>query len=540
MTSKANNSYLTIRKGVMLAALFTVQFSLLVCPAGAQAWHEYYHNRPYNLHYNSLSPTRLSYNNTRDYGVAEVGYNLQKGDFHNIDKSGDTYAIDATIGGLRQIDAFSLFGHIHYKNEQANHQSWNSTLWLLNDNPFVLCDSVPGDATTESFDMQAAASYAFNNRLKAGILVGLSTGNHTDQNNPRPRTTNSIVPITTGVDYQINSVWNIGLAGGISMSNMIVEYTMVQPFLDTRYFLMKGMGNYIGRSAANEVSYQRNYNSTILQTALNAEWRPAKGCVGNFLEIRYSTASQDATDGGSSYSFIGGEYSENGLSIHNRLQLKPHNRVLHNVFINATQKNGKGIWYDQKRTLDQEHGGVIIYEVLSKNTNYKSKRLTASLGYQLDVLRNDGRRDITVNAQVGMSSLERKQLLGDTTPKQEIQMLNLSLQAGKTLYINKVTLLAQVSGGYQSPQKQTYASGSPYTDSDNIDAVYTRRVFEFESAQSWNIGAYADASLPVGEKLTAGIYAGVRHHAYNGKSEYWQGYDGTHLTTIDAGAYIKF
>jgi len=108
------------------------------------------------------------------------------------------------------------------------------------------------------------------------------------------------------------------------------------------------------------------------------------------------------------------------------------------------------------------------------------------------------------------------------------------------LYINKVTLLAQLSGGYRTPQKQTYASGSVYSGEDNIDGDFTRRIFEYESAQSWHVGALADASMPVGASISAGLYAKCRYQRYTGKNEYWQGYDGTGLTTADFGIYIKF
>ena len=508
----------------------------------AQTWNEEFLNLPANIRYGSNSPTRIAYNAIHDFAVANVEYSSTRGDFHAIDASGRAHSLGAYIGGIRHIGCFDVQGHLSYQNRQDNEQHWNSTLWLMTDNPFILCDSIVGDATSEVFDLRATAAYTFSERLKAGLEIGLRTGNRADQTDPRPRAVTSILPITAGIDYRLTNSWSMAVSGGLRFYSQVVEQTNGSSLYGNshRIFLMKGMGDYGKRSTGDEPGYKRDYTGSGYQASVSAAWQPGSGTMSDFIEATLTSNHQDANDGGISYSFHGGDYSETISTIHNRLLLKANKSIHHNITIDASLQNGKGAWYDQKRQTDLEHGGLAYYEVLNKSTIHKSKRLTASLGYQLDVLRNDGRRDITVNAQVGMSSLERKQLLGDTTPKQEIQMLNLSLQAGKTLYINKVTLLAQVSGGYQSPQKQTYASGSPYTDSDNIDAVYTCRVFEFESAQSWNIGAYADASLPVGEKLTAGIYAGVRHHAYNGKSEYRHGYDGTHLTTIDAGAYIKF
>ncbi|MBQ8711643.1 MAG: hypothetical protein IJ551_02285 [Prevotella sp.] len=523
----------------ILLTFIDISFCMAVA---AQVWNEDFANRQANLSYESENPTRLSYNQQQDFAVTKAGYFVQNGDFRAIDQSSNAHGFDVYIGGLRKVQNFSLSGHIRYLNEKDKEQSWNSTLWNLADNPFTLCDSVPGDATTESFDMQAAAAYDFGNRLKAGLSVGLRSGSRADQTDPRPRTTASHLPITAGVDYQVNRAWNVGLSAGVKFSSSIIEYTLTQNNF-YRYFLMKGMGDYAKRSTSDESGYKRDYQGTHYQAALNAVWQSADGRMGNFIEIGYQKANEDATDGGLSYSFHGGDYAAGTFSLQNRFRLQPSENMIHNLTIRASYSNGKGTWYDQKRRTDIEHGSIIYYEVLSKNTIHKSQRLDARLQYQIDLLRN-GQRDLFVRADAQLNGITRKQLLGNRTPKQEIQNLSLQLQAGKVLYINKVALLAQVGGGYLTPQKQTYASGSLYTgvdnQADNIDAVYTRRVFEYESAQRWNIGALIDASLPLSNRLKAGLYAQCQYNTYNGKSEYWNGYDGTHQTAVDLGLYLQF
>lgn len=507
--------------------------------AVAQTWNEAFVNQPQNVRYESRNPTRLAYNQQQDFAVAEAGYSMEKGDLHAIDRSGNASRFGGYIGGLRKIGGFNLAGHIRYVNEKDREQSWNSTLWNLADNPFVLCDSVPGDATTESFDMLATAAYSFSPRLKAGLELGLRTGHRADQNDPRPRTTNAIIPITAGIDYQLGQQWTLGLSAGVRLQSSVIEYTTTISNVYYRFFLMKGMGDYAKRTTSDSPGYYRDYKGNSYNGAVNVVWQSVSGNMSDMLELSFDNNNQDATDGATSYTFHGGDYTENIFKLHNRFWWRQSERMLHNITIDAALQNGKGTWYDQKRQTDLEHGNLVYYEILNKSVNHKNQRLKASLAYQLDML-NEGRRDLFIRAEAGMSSLVRKQLLGDATPKQEIQSLSLQLQAGKTIYINKVSLLAQIGGGYLTPQKQTYASGSVYTDEDNIDAVYTRRIFEYESAQCWNAEALVDASLPVGPKLTVGAYAGLRYRAYSGKNEYWQGYDGTRLTTLNAGLYIKF
>ncbi len=527
----------------MLLALFTVHFSLSVNHAAAQAtWNEGFTNSPQNLRYGSKNPTRLAYNHVRDFAVADINYSLTRGDFHAIDASGDAHDISAYIGGLRHIGQFDVQGHLSYKNQKDNNQSWNSTLWNNNNNPFLLCDSIAGDATTESYDMGAAAAYTFNDRLKAGLQIGLRTGSRSDQSDPRPRTVTTVLPITIGADYQLSGSWNIGAAVGYRLFSSYIEYTYAASTnaVPTRYFLMKGMSDYAKRSSSDERSYKRDYQGNDYSATLSATWQPADGPWANMLETTYTTGSEDATDGGDSYNFLGGDYDETVLTVSDRLQWRPSRNMLHNLTLTATMTDGKGTWYDQKRELDHELSGSVIYRMLGKSINHKTQRTAATLQYRFDLFDAEGRQDLFAALSGTMESITRKQLLGDATPKQEIQTVDLALEVGKAFYMNKVTLLAQLNGGLRTPQKQTYASGCIYTDDENIDAVYTRHVFEYETAQSWRIGATVDVSMPVSDKLTAGIYAKGRYQAYNGKNDYWQGYDGTHLTTADFGAYIKF
>lgn len=528
------------RKRIMPTALFIIHSSLFVSPVRAQTWNEGYINQPQNLRYESMSPTRLSYNTTKDFAVASVGYGMAKGDFHAIDASGDAHALNAYIGGLRSIGGFSLGGHLSYKNSKDNQQAWNSTQWNLRDNPFVLCDSIPGDATTEVFDLGADGVYTFSEKLKAGLAIGLRTSSRSDQTDPRPHTTSAIIPITIGADYQLSDHWIVGMVGGVTMGSSVIEYSNVETNISRRYFLMKGMGDYAKRSSSDESGYQRDYKTTTWRGALNAQWTDGSKW-SDFVEACASITSQDATDG-SSYTFKGGDYKQMTFTLHNRLLWQQTARLVHNFIIDAAYQDGKASWYEQKRQTDLEHGNIQYYRVLSKNTNHKNQRLTASLNYQLDMRRADGRRDITAKAGVGYESTTRKQLLGYATPKQEIQMLNLEAGVGKTIYIDKVVLLCQLNGGYRTPQTQKYASGCTYATAEdgNIDADYVRPVFEWESAQSWHIGALADVCLPMSQQLVAGLCAKVNYRAYNGKNEYWTGYDGTHYTAADFTAYLKF
>ncbi len=541
--SMKDNTCKTTCKGVMLMALFAVHCLSLIRPQilMAQTWDEGYENQPLNLRYESQSPTRIAYNSVGDYAVANISYSMTKGDFHTIDASGKAHTIGAYVGGLRRMGQFDVQGFLSYQNIKENEQSWNSTLWNLPLNPFVLCDSVPGDATTDAYHMGVAAAYTFSDRLKAGLKINLSAGSRADQADPRPRTVTSLLPITAGIDYRLSPAWTVGVAGGVTLFSSVIEYTKASPLngLTTRYFLMKGMGDYAKRSSGDEPGYKRDYKGTSYHAALNACWQPGDSQWADFAEVAFHSNREDATDGGTSYSFHGGDYSETLVKVSDRLQWKPNANTLHNLTLTATMANGKATWYDQKRELDLELSSAVFYRVLSQSTIQKNQRLTATIAYQLDLMSN-GRRNLTVGGGATVNNLSRKQFMGTATPKQKIQTVDLHAQAAKTIYINKVTLLAQFGGAYRISGNKDFAHGSAYTGEDDIERVYTRRIFEYESAASLTLHAMADASMVVSDNLKAGLYARCRYQRYTGNEEYWQGYDGTSLSTVDFGVYLKF
>ena len=514
---------------------------LLIAPVAAQAqtWNEDFQNHPFNLRYASISPTRIADNKVHNFAVGHVGYTWGRGDYHAIEQSAKAGDLAAYIGGLRRIGRVDLQGHLRYRNIQERDQAWSTALWNLADNPFALCDSIPGDASTESFDMRATAAYAFNDRLRGAIELGINTGSRADQNDPRPKTVTSLIPITIGLDYSVSAAWKIGLAAGFQHFSSGVDYTNTQQSASTFYFIMKGMGDYQKRSTADYTSYHCDYTGQTYRGALSAEWAPKEGRVANFVEVAYAAAKENARDGGTSYEYKGGDYSQTTLSLQDRLQIRANARFMHNLTLRATMLDGKAIWYDQKRETDLEHGNLQYYRVLGSATAQKTQRINATLGYQFDILR-DGQRDFYCGLQAGMSNITRKHFVGSAVPKQSISLLGFDLLAGKTFGIRKASLLAQVRGGYVMPITNDYANGSIATGADDISGAYTRRVFEYETASHARVGILADASMPVSSKLIVGLHASADMRFYTGSEEYWSGFKGHSYTRAEVGAYLKF
>ena len=141
------------------------------------------------------------------------------------------------------------------------------------DNPFVLGDSVGSKPSSEVFRMNAELVWQCSKRWLLGAGVGLMMGSSSDQDDPRPKTLSSSFPVLLGAECQLNAVWHLGVSVGMETARTNINYTVVNPLNNHRFFLMKGLGEYFRRSTAGNPCYQRKYDG---QTARP---RPLNGAV---------------------------------------------------------------------------------------------------------------------------------------------------------------------------------------------------------------------------------------------------------------------
>lgn len=508
----------------------------LFSAAHAQQWDARYENQPSNIRYESSNPTRLSHNAVGNHAAAVVSYGTEGGRFHAASEAGAMHGLGVSIEGLRRIDKLDLAGHIRYDNRKENRRSWQSTLWLDSQNPFVLCDSVQSNFTTEAFSLGATASYRFTDRIRGGLDLGLQLGTMSNQTDPRPKMHTSVIPITAGAEYELSSRWAIGLSAGVELYHSDVNYTLVNPLNNHAFFLMKGMGDYYMLSSGNTSGYSRRYRGTTWNGALQAVW--TRNAWSNFAQLQFVTGNQNATDGGSAYTFRGGDYSQSGILLTDRVQLKKDD-TRHNLVLNAGYRSGKGTWYDQKRVVDTEHANRVYYIILNKDKVDHYTLLSLSALYGLDFLKN-GRRDLFFEAGAAWNHSSRKHYLSDGTPKQDIGTLDLSISGAKVFSIRKASLLAQLGAGYTLPTANTYANGSNYGDDDGITLAYTRRQFEHATASSARVSLLVDARMPVNPSLSAGAYVKGNARFYTGSEEHWEGFASTSRSSLEAGLYLNF
>ncbi|MCD8317720.1 MAG: hypothetical protein LUC45_02165, partial [Paraprevotella sp.] len=392
-------------------------------------WNESSANVSDNIRYTSLNPSRISFNSQKNKGVAKLDYTIGRGSYRQVDEAQKENNLRFYMGGIKNVGKVDVSGFISYHNIHENDKIWNSTLYLNKDNPFILCDSVASDVTTEAFKMGVTASCAWNEAWKGGISIGLTLGSLSDQTDPRPKTNTTVLPIYIGAEHRLTSSLSVGATAGISFYNSDITYTLVNTLNSYRYFLMKGMGDYY-RISSNDVSgYQRAYKGMNYTGALQFVWEPEQGRCKNFTEVRYTHVSENAIDGGSLYKFYGGYYTSNEWMLQNRFLFSPHRGIRHHIVLTAAYHSGEGTWRDQKMMTATEHGNLIYYETLSKYKIQDDQRMSAQLDYRFEQQKGDN-PNFFVDAVAGFTSSVYRHQLSTEKAKQEANLLTAKLAVG--------------------------------------------------------------------------------------------------------------
>ena len=503
--------------------------------SGQESWNERTGNESYNVGYHSQNPVWLTDNPISNYGVARVGYELNRGDFHAPDASGHTDNIDAYVGGLRHIGNFYLSGHIGYNNSSRQDAKWNSTLGVNPYNPFTLGDSISSDQTVEQFRMHAAGAYRLNDRWTLGLSLGLTTGKLSDQTDPRPETSSSTIPLTLGAAWQANPRMSIGLNAGVRFYRSDISHAIIDPLTNNVYFLMKGNGDYYRRSTADVGGYEREYKGNYFQMAAQLKYDLGHGKT-DFFELSYESGKEKATDEGST-PFHGGDFKPTTWAFYNRLQIATPKGDLHHIILSGQYLKGNATWYDQKKVVDTDHGNRYYYQILSSYDIQETDEWTGQAEYRYEHRKGE-QRSFFADATLGATCFNRKHFGTQNTTHQKANILTADLAAGKAFCLHKVNLETIVRAGYTWTLNDDFADASSYAN-DNIARAYSLPLFLYQTAKQSRIGCTVQASLPIQTSLTAGAYAKVdaRFYADDQEPKY---FDSTSLTTAEVGLFLHF
>lgn len=256
----------------------------------------------------------------------------------------------------------------------------------------------------------------------------------------------------------------------------------------------------------------------------------------DFLEIGYETGNENATDQGS-MPFKGGDYDFGRITLSNRFCLK-RNRDVHNVILSMLYANGTGKWYDQKRMVDQEHGNLQYYKILSKYKVYSNSNMCASIAYDYTHLNAQRQQDYYLSLTVKINNAEYKHFDVNTQVQKGL-LSHLRLKAGKVFQWNKVGLDAQVSAGYRLPLSTSYADAATLINAD-IASSYTAPMFQYNFAQAFDIEGHVDVHMPVVKSVTCGITCTVGYMRCMDACDIASSLKSSDRNWLDTSIYMKF
>lgn len=533
---------------VLTTVLFSAQATFAEEPVdSAIRYHRFFaHDINYysNLLDGSDNPTRLTLNPVNSLIEANISGLFKRGDFHAIDHSSKSNNLRVNISGLQQIGKVSLDAGFSYQYTRDDNRYWNNTLYVSRYNPFFVADSIPSDVTKEEFNMYATASVPFSDKFTGGLQLKYLTGSFADQSDPRPKVNAMRFDIIPGVTYRLNERLTLGANAKVELFHSKLTHLIIDGLTPYTYFIMKGMGDHQIFTNADNSSYPRDYKGLNLGGAVQMVF--SGNAIANLLQLGYQNTSEKATDGGSSYEYKGGDYAAHEFSLLDRLSFGNSRLTRQNLTLKGSVLMDKGLWYDQKKYTDTEHGNIHYYETLNKSKVHKNRVMDASIEYRFDRLRNNpNEKNIDKNlltdwqllGQVGFSSVEYTHYESDTY-QQSYNLLH-TLAEGKRFWTaGKGLLETSLTGFYTASLSNKYNNVR-----GKLANVFVAPAFEYEAASSAGFQARVAYHLPVrinGIYTWMGIHAQTHTTFYLGNNKYSPRYDGTSHTLMDFGLDFVF
>jgi len=508
---------------------------MLLASAGeafAQVWHQERENGIQNTRSGSFSPVSLSYNPTADWKAAMASWNYGKGDFHRPDRPAGKSELDLSVQELGTLGKIRTAGSLRYRNTRDFERNWNSLIGNDPDNPYVICDTLADDSTTERFDMEGILAWTLADQWVAAGKIGLTTATLTDSKDPRPKNDISRLPFSFGVEHRFGQGWSLGVFGGaelfFSKFSNYLEYGQKA----YRYYKMMGMGEFFAFSSSESSSAPREYSGLTMSAGANLGLRRDR--IDNFTELGFQYGYENARDGGSAHEWKAGDYRYMRFYLQERLDLQGDLRQ--SIGLQAELKLMEGFWHDQKQRIDTEHGNISYYEVMSRYKNNDAMRIVVGASYRL------GRNQSWSAALGARFHSENNTHYTDGDPRSQAwTWLGLSADGWKTLPVGRNTLDLSAGIGYVLPLGEAaYATGNAASAKDDISARYVAPAFAYETAGKLSASLRADWVFAPLKTLRPGLFVKGALLKQMGAAPQSPRLEGTAFYDLSAGAFLRF
>ena len=252
--------------------------------------------------------------------------------------------------------------------------------------------------------------------------------------------------------------------------------------------------------------------------------------IANLLEVRYASNSEEARDGGATFTFLGGDYSRTGFSVSDRIRFGNERRV-HNLIIGWQHKTVEGIWYEQTAYYDPEKNNQLAFKIQTSGLKNRETASTLQGEYRFDLLR-EGTPSFSLDAGARLEQSETIHYEGDGNSRKYTRVTG-GVTASKFFFFgrNQLTAALGVAGGSALNASQTVQ--------ERLREVYTDPQFEYMTG-TWMGGNVEIRYRRLFGNLWGGLFARAALKYYLGANTFTDRYDATDRRCFTFGAEILF
>lgn len=227
----------------------------------------------------------------REYATVRAEGSVEGGNFRNI--YDPELGVKGLVGaeGVLLRKGLMLHGRFDYGYDYGTGSRWRG--WIdPYESPFMLCDSIPGTISRETYDMEASLAIPAG-KWRFGINVCYRTtlfAKHKDLRNKNTRMDVSAAPSVAWCGDKFRA----GLAVGYLRNTEQVEYMQVDGSSEKYLFRIYGMWLYSSSGFSSAENRRYKENSGVFSD-LRLEYEDGPLQLGNDFHVRYSYGSQTET-----------------------------------------------------------------------------------------------------------------------------------------------------------------------------------------------------------------------------------------------------
>ena len=227
----------------------------------------------------------------REYATVRAEGRVEGGAFRNI--YDPELGVRGLVGaeGVMLRKGLMLQGRFDYSYDYGTRSRWRG--WIdPYESPFMLCDSIPGNISQETYDMEASLAIPAG-KWRFGINAGYRAmifAKHKDLRNKNTRMDLTVAPSVAWCGDKFRA----GLALGYLRNTEQVEYMQVDGSSEKYLFRLYGLWLYSSSGFSSAENRRYKENSGVFSD-LRLEYENGTLRLGNDFHVRYSYGSQTET-----------------------------------------------------------------------------------------------------------------------------------------------------------------------------------------------------------------------------------------------------